>query len=180
MRKIPDAVQQTAVAAVALQTWDVVKTARALQGPFLKLLFMSIQPVTQTERIAAIALLRNNNLPTEDISATTQLFCLKEEEQIVGTIGLAHDGNNALLRSPIVAEEKRNLGLGVELVEHVEAYAKSTGIQSIYLLTTTAAPFFAKRGYQAIDRASVPPFLLTTSEFASVCPASATVMKKEF
>jgi amino-acid N-acetyltransferase len=139
---------------------------------------MNISPINQNNFSAAVGLLKKNNLPADDLTDTTQLFVLFDEDNVLGTIGLEHDGEDALLRSLSVSEEKRNGGLGMELVSFIERYAKENGVKNIYLLTTTAAPFFSKLGYETIDRSSVSDFVRTTSEYCSVCPASATVMKK--
>lgn len=139
---------------------------------------MNIYPVTQNDFAAAIRLLQQNNLPTEDITDTTPLFTLYHEGALIGVVGLETIGENGLLRSLCVDETKRTSGSGKQLVSFIENYAKEHGVKNLYLLTTTAAPFFTNRSYHTIDRAGVPAAIRETSEFASVCPASATVMKK--
>jgi amino-acid N-acetyltransferase len=139
---------------------------------------MNISPINQNNFSAAVDLLKKNNLPTDDLTDTTLIFALLDGDHVSGTIGLEHEGEDALLRSLSVSEEKRRSGLGMELVRFIEQYAKENGVKNIYLLTTTAAPFFSKLGYEVIDRNSVSGFVRKTSEYCSVCPASATVMKK--
>lgn len=139
---------------------------------------MNISPINQNNFSAAVDLLKKNNLPTDDLTDTTHIFALLDADQVLGTIGLEHDGHDALLRSLSVSEDKRKSGLGIELVRFIEQYAKESGVRNIYLLTTTAAGFFSKLGYETIDRNGVSDFVRTTSEYCSVCPASATVMKK--
>lgn len=139
---------------------------------------MNISPINQNNFSAAIDLLKKNNLPTDDLTETTHIFTLLDGHHVVGTIGLEHEEEDALLRSLSVSEEKRKSGLGVELVHFIEWQARERGAKNIYLLTTTAAPFFSKLGYEVIDRNSVSDFVRKTSEYCSVCPASATVMKK--
>ncbi len=51
------------------------------------------------------------------------------------------------------------------------------GIENLYLLTTTAADYFERRGFTRIERSQVPERLRATAEFQGTCPASATVMK---
>jgi len=46
------------------------------------------------------------------------------------------------------------------------------------LLTTTAADFFPKFGFEPIARADVPASVQSSIEFTSACPATATVMRK--
>jgi amino-acid N-acetyltransferase len=140
---------------------------------------MNIYPVTQNDFTAAINLLKQNNLPTEDITDTTPLFTLYNEGVLIGVIGLEIRGEDGLLRSLCVDESKRTSGSGKHLVSFIENYAKEHGVKNLYLLTTTAAPFFTALSYETIDRHVVPPAIRETSEFASVCPASATVMRKK-
>jgi amino-acid N-acetyltransferase len=46
----------------------------------------------------------------------------------------------------------------------------------MYLLTTTAEGFFARRSYEKVDRDAVPGVIKETAEFQSLCPASAVCM----
>src|SRR5215216_1502685 len=133
---------------------------------------MNIAPLTQNNFSAAIALLKKNNLPTQDISDVTKLFVLEDEQTIAGTIALEYSGTEGLLRSLSVDEKRRNSGYGKELVDFVENYAKRQGITDLYLLTTTADRFFLKRGYEVVDRNNVPAYIKETSEFSSICPSS--------
>jgi amino-acid N-acetyltransferase len=139
---------------------------------------MNITTITQNNFTKAIRLLEQNGLPTKDLSAATKLFVLEESNEVVGTIALEHVEKDGLLRSLSVSSGKRKTGLGELLVRFIEDYAKKQGVENIYLLTTTAAHFFAKRGYKTINREDASPFLKSTSEYCSVCPASATVMMK--
>ena len=139
---------------------------------------MNIHPVTANNFFSVIDLLQRNNLPTEDITAATTLFALYDSNELIGTIGLEYDGENALLRSLSTSAHKRGIGGGKLLVDFVEKFAKENNIHSIYLLTTTAADFFDKRNYLRITKTDVPEFIKQTTEFASTCPASAIVMKK--
>lgn len=135
-------------------------------------------PLTQNNFSSALDLLKKNNLPTEDISEATSLFAVEENNSVIGTIALEYTGPEGLLRSLAVAEEHRQNGVGGELVAFIEAYGKRQGIKNLYLLTTTAEKFFAKRGYTVVERSSVSPFIQNSSEFVSVCPSTAVVMKK--
>lgn len=139
---------------------------------------MNIFPVTEQTFPQAVNLLRENNLPTEDISANTRLFTLYHENELVGTVGLELADDAALLRSLCIAANQRTHGSGSRLVQFAEEAARKEGIAAMYLLTTTAAAFFSNRAYKTISREEVPHSIRQTTEFASVCPSSATVMKK--
>jgi len=140
---------------------------------------MNIVPVSQNSFSAAIDLLKENKLPTEDINPGTQLFVVEEVDEVIATIAVEYDYNDALLRSLSVSEKKRNAGIGAELVDFIEDYVRWQGVQNIYILTTTAAAFFAKRGYALIDRSNVPRFIKETKEYSVICASSSTLMKKE-
>jgi N-acetylglutamate synthase-like GNAT family acetyltransferase len=83
-----------------------------------------------------------------------------------------------LLRSLVVRADARGTGLGSALVAHAESHARSEGISTLYLLTTTAERFFAARGYVAAERAAAPATIRDTREFADICPISSAFMQK--
>ena len=139
---------------------------------------MHIVPASPLQFDQALDLLVRNNLPVADLSSGSQLFVAEENNQVLGTIAIEYDYRDALLRSLSVAAEKRGAGLGARLVQFIEDYVRQQGVDHIYLLTTTAAAFFKNRNYVEIDRTTVPEFIRQTTEFNSLCPASATVMKK--
>ena len=132
-------------------------------------------------RSAAVALLQAANLPTEDLtdSHLKHFFIVGRPEAALGLIGLELFGRDALLRSLVVDPQARAAGIGSRLVAHAEAYARSCGVDSIYLLTTSAEEFFAARGYARIERPAAPESIRATREFASLCPASSAFMVKQ-
>ena len=140
---------------------------------------MNIVPASQNSFSAAIELLKQNDLPTEDITPGTQLFVVEEDDEVIATVAVEYDYNDALLRSLSVSEAKRGAGVGAELVSFIEDYVGRQGVENIYLLTTSAADFFSKRGYQLIDRDNVPEFIRKTKEYSVICASSSTLMKKE-
>lgn len=140
---------------------------------------MNIVPASQNNFSAAIELLGKNNLPTEDINAGTQLFVVEQNDRVLATVAVEYDYHVALLRSVSVSEEKRNSGIGKQLVDFIEDYVKKQGVEAVFLLTTTAANFFLKRGYSIIDRSNVPEFIKNTKEYRVICASSSTLMKKQ-
>ena len=139
---------------------------------------MNISAVSASDS-EVLALIDKAALPVEDINDKVELFAIRENEHVLGTIGMEHDDKVALLRSLNVDVKQRGKGYGDALVKFLENVANDKGIQTIYLLTTTAEAFFSKQGYLVVCRNEVPQFIQHTSEFSSVCPASAIVMKKE-
>ena len=139
---------------------------------------MTINEITQNTFSKAVALLKQNNLPAEDITEVTKLFSIVDNDKVVATIGLELYENIGLLRSFAVDQEYRSKGVGSQLVNFIEDFAKQNDIKEIVLLTTTAAEYFTKRNYQAIHRENIPGEIKNSSEFKSTCPSSAVVMKK--
>lgn len=130
-------------------------------------------------RTSIVSLLEENKLPTEDLPSSLEQFLVAvEDDMVIGVIGLESYGKYGLLRSMVVDQQHRNKNIASRLVTELENKATAAGIDWIYLLTETASKYFGRKGYQQIDRDTVPDPIKASSEFASVCPTSATVMKK--
>lgn len=120
-------------------------------------------------------------LPAEDLE--TQHFdhflgCGPADDP-QGIVGLELFGAVALLRSLAVAEAARGRGCGKALVAEAQNYAQAQGVRTLYLLTTTAADFFARLGYARVERNTAPEQIQRTKEFADLCPESAALMIKQ-
>ena len=103
------------------------------------------------------ALLATADLPLAGADEHLPDFFLAfREDLLVGTAGLERYGDTALLRSVAVASTERGQGLGQALVRQALAHATSLGLRQVVLLTTTAADFFPRFGFQPINRAGVP------------------------
>lgn len=129
---------------------------------------------------AARALLESAGLPVEDLTPAhcEHFFHLGNTREPTALVGIELSGDVALLRSLVVTASARGSGTGSRLLRHAEAYAKQRGVSRIYLLTTTAAGFFAKRGYLLAERSQAPDEIRSTREFSGICPASSTFMVK--
>ncbi len=127
------------------------------------------------------ALLLRGNLPVADLreGGPVQLLAHHHGPQVIGVAGIEAYGTVGLLRSVAVDEAHRKGGHGRALVAGAEAWAAGHGIDTLYLLTTTAAGFFAGLGYTEIPRAEAPAAIARTAQFSGLCPASSTFMRKE-
>jgi amino-acid N-acetyltransferase len=126
------------------------------------------------------ALLEQAGLPHRDLGShpTVRFWIVREEDRLIGAVGLETYGGSGLVRSLVVAPEARRSGMGGRLVDELEVAARSSGLRRLVLLTETAEKFFSRRGYTVVDRASAPQEVRSSSEFRTLCPASATCMSK--
>jgi len=129
--------------------------------------------------IAIRALLERSGLPTSDLeSARPEFAVIRENDQVIAAGALQSFGSSALLRSVVVAPDRRRSGLGQAIVSELERMARAAQISRLVLLTQTAAEFFGHRGYRVIDRSTAPEDMRESEEFRSLCPSSATCMVK--
>lgn len=130
---------------------------------------------------AIATLLERARLPTADLSSAAdfQTWVIETCGELIAAIGLERFGDEALLRSLVVAPERRKQGLGQELVARLERDARAAGITRLVLLTETAEAFFRTRGYVVLDRRQVSDRAQQSAEFRSLCPVSAVCMSKE-
>jgi N-acetylglutamate synthase-like GNAT family acetyltransferase len=133
---------------------------------------------TEKQREKIAELLQENKLPTADIKPEVKLFALTQKGKVIGSGGLEVLGTLGLVRSVSIEEAQKGKGLGRFVAQELEDFARKEGLKELYLLTTTAKDFFERLNYSPLDREAVPAEVQQTSEFASVCPASATVMRK--
>lgn len=140
--------------------------------PFLRI------ALNKAERQTAVAMLHEHNLLITDLDDDKLLYLLFNGEKAIGTAGLEIFDDCALLRSVSVAKELQGKGYGSIINEEIEMLARESGIECLYLLTTTAKDFFDRQGYCIIKREDAPEAIRQTTEFSSLCPESAVLMKK--
>lgn len=139
-----------------------------------------LRPATSQDLPAILALLRDADLPYQDLTTAhlADFLVAAGSQHVLGAVGIERYGEKALLRSLVVRPESKFTGLGKQLADAIERHARRTGVDTLYLLTTTAADFFKRRGYEVIERRSAPPELQKTTEFSSLCPSQATCMRR--
>lgn len=141
---------------------------------------LQAEAVAPRELARIAVLLAEAGLPSDDLAELGRRFwrfCDARGEAI-GIGGLELYGTEALLRSVLVLAGRRRRGLGRAIVAHLLAEAGARGTRRVFLLTTTAEPFFAALGFAVTGREAVPPAIAATREFATLCPASAVCMTK--
>lgn len=131
---------------------------------------------------AVLDLLRAADLPVDGVpDVLTHLVVAVRDtgagSEIVGAVALERHGSAALLRSTVVAPSMRGTGLGERLVRRALEDARTQALEELVLLTTTAAEWFPRFGFERIARDEAPASLLASEEFQFACPASAVVMR---
>lgn len=142
---------------------------------------MNLRRATPEQFAGVCSALEGAGLPFGDLTRAKLEHFLTESsgDSVALCAGVEIFEDAGLLRSIVVAEGQRSAGLGGQLLAAIEDYARECGVHTLYLLTTTAAPFFARHGYGVIERDRAPAALRATAEFAALCPASAICMTKD-
>jgi N-acetylglutamate synthase-like GNAT family acetyltransferase len=96
---------------------------------------------------------------------------------VIGIAGVEIHGRFGLLRSVGVTPGARGSGVGAELVHDRVLWSRARGLEGLFLLTTTAADYFARHGFATVGRDTAPIEIRESREFSQSCPASATLMR---
>lgn len=145
----------------------------------LPITFSGIRPGEETH---VFDLITDAGLSVQDLDSEklVHFIVARIGDSVVGAVGLEPAGEAALLRSLAVAVKYRKQAIATSLVAAIEKYARSHGVEAIYLLTLDAADFFLKQSYQQIDRETAPAGVQATEEFRTLCPATAQCLCKRF
>jgi arsenite methyltransferase len=137
-----------------------------------------VRPATAADLPVVQGLLQAGELPVEGVEDQFDdgFVVAVADGAVIGAAGLEIYGAYGLLRSVVVATDARGHGAGAALVRERLGYATSRGLRRVYLLTTTAAPFFARLGFTPITRDDVPAGVRRSPEF-DICPGTASVME---
>lgn len=128
---------------------------------------------------AARALLAASDLPIDDIDdASISFVGAFDHDALVGVVGLQACGRVGLLRSLAVAPSHRDHGIARELCERVCGMTGERGMESLWLLTTSAKDYFTRHGFETVPRDEAPEAIRTTAQFTALCPSSAHVMRR--
>ncbi|WP_227354824.1 arsenic resistance N-acetyltransferase ArsN2 [Haladaptatus salinisoli] len=140
---------------------------------------VDLRPVRKADLPYVEARLERNGLPAADVEAHREsLYLCYAGDERVGIGGLERHGRAALLRSVVIDSSVRGRGYGRALCERLLDRGRESGVERVFLLTTTAADFFRRSGFEEIDRDAVPAVIRETNQFADLCPSSAVCMSK--
>jgi amino-acid N-acetyltransferase len=139
---------------------------------------IEIRGARADDRDAVAALLERTALPPDGLDEQFgEAYAVAVADgEIVGAAGVEVYGSAGLLRSVAVDPGWRGRGLGQRLSEERLGWAAARGLDTVYLLTTTAADFFPRLGFVPVPREEVPAEVRGSLQFAGVCPSTAAVL----
>lgn len=148
---------------------------------FEKFITVTFSGIRMGEEINIRELLSHCGLHNTDISERklVNFIAARWGEDIVGAIGLEIASDDGLVRSLAISDKFRGQGVARDLSTALEGYARSKGIKTLYLITTTAENFFAGRGYESIPRESAPDSVKNLDEFRRFNAKTAVCMYKK-
>ena len=140
---------------------------------------LELRAAVPADYAAVAALLEQAGLPVEGVSDQFgESYAIADGAGgLAGVAAIERYGAFGLLRSLAVAPNERNHGLAARLVLDRLAWASAHGLSAVYLLTTTAADYFPRFGFERISREEAPAEIRAAREFTSSCPASAVLMR---
>jgi N-acetylglutamate synthase-like GNAT family acetyltransferase/protein-tyrosine-phosphatase len=139
----------------------------------------SVGPASGGDLDAIRRLLVAALLPSGSVGGPNQRFIVaRQNGRVVGCAGLETFGEDGQLRSMAVHWTSRNSGLGSRLHGRLLFEALQAGVRNLYVVTTTAADFFARQGYRKIQSANVPPGVVESEEYATFVPGGGVVMAR--
>jgi SAM-dependent methyltransferase/N-acetylglutamate synthase-like GNAT family acetyltransferase len=126
------------------------------------------------------ALLDSVDLPYEglDDQFGDAWIVAERDGRLIGSAAVEVYGRHGLLRSVAVDPSARGLGLGADLVRDRLAWSAARGLDSVWLLTTTAPDWFTRFGFGRVPRQSAPALLQESPEFATICPGDSVAMTR--
>jgi len=115
------------------------------------------------------ALITGEHLPAYGLDEFLEtFFVLADGEQIVGCAGLEVYGEAALLRSVVVAPERRRSDGGRRLVEAAITEARRRGVARVYLFTMSAGGFFGRLGFREVQPEEFEEAVRASRQFEAV------------
>jgi amino-acid N-acetyltransferase len=138
------------------------------------------EPARPHDLRGALDLLGRAELTEQDVAERWgHYFVVREDDgRVVGVAGLEVHGEDGLLRSVAVDADYRGQGLATSLVDAALERAKILNLRAVYLLTTTARDYFARREFVDCARETAPAAVRESWEFRAGCPSTAAFMKR--
>lgn len=126
------------------------------------------------------AALAAEGLPVDDLAEPGRRFFRYDtlDGTTVGYGGVEIHGADALVRSVVVLPGLRGSGIGHNLLALLLARAHAAGARQAWLLTSSAAAFFARAGFREVARDDAPAAIRATRQAAGLCPAGTPLLTR--
>lgn len=137
----------------------------------------SVERAQSNELPEVMSLLKECLLTTVGVDMHFETYwVVRDNDRIVGSVGLEVYESIGMLRSFAVHPDYRNLGLGRALTGNLLAYARKIGLVKVFVLTKTAPLYFARLGFQTIDESLVESVVKDSLLFKEVCCEHEVIM----
>lgn len=126
------------------------------------------------------AALQSAGLTLEGFAESSRCFLYRKlGGEAVGTGAFELHGDQALIRSVVVAEQQRGRGIGRNLLPILLARTREAGVRQAWLLTEGAEAFFEKSGFKSVPREAAPAEILSTRQATGLCSTRALLMTRK-
>lgn len=140
---------------------------------------MRVERAEPSDIAAVEELLAAAGLPLAGVAQAFETGVVaRDGETVVGAAGVERYGSAGLLRSVVVAPDRRGTGLGHDLVAAAEGLARDEGVRELYLLTETAIDWFPRLGYAAVPRDEAMAAVGGSIEFTTACAEAAMAIRR--
>ena len=140
---------------------------------------MRIERSSAADVDAVEGLLRAANLPLDGAADAFSLGVVaRDGDDVIAAAAIERYGEAGLLRSVVVAGDRRGAGVGREIVTAAESLARDAGIHDLYLLTETAVDWFPRLGYEVVERPLAEAAVGASIEFTTVCRDTGVPMRR--
>jgi glycerol-1-phosphatase len=131
-----------------------------------------IRPAGAADTGSIETLLEVAGLDAADASA--ERVVAVDRDQVIGTAACEVQGDQAYLRSVTVSESSRGFGVGVLVTAAAVSEAAGRGARRAFLVTESAEGFFSRLGFEPVERAALPRWVLSRSTECSETAAAMT------
>jgi N-acetylglutamate synthase-like GNAT family acetyltransferase len=109
---------------------------------------VTFRPARAADVPRMVDLIAGANLPPAFVEEYLDGFIAAERDgEIIACGGVEMYEDSAVIRSVVVDEAARGLGLGRRLADLLMAHARDAGAMDLYLFTADALPFWQQRGF---------------------------------
>lgn len=139
---------------------------------------MDIRRASQHDRERIAALLQESEQPPLPSAVPlSNIVVALDGGTVVGAAALEVRGRCGLLRSLVVAADRRRQGIGSSLMRSLIARCHELGLHDLYLLTEGDPAFFESVGFGAIERSELPSEIQSTPRLREQYPETARTMR---